>query len=111
MKVAAKKSSKKNSSKKSNRGKASLEETRGSKLTQSFSERFDNLRIGSSNTYENSNTSKSRTLAKIIENQGEILHQLQELNSKVRRLENWFKEIEEKMNNNFNLLMKKYSKK
>ncbi|CAG8837298.1 31435_t:CDS:1, partial [Gigaspora margarita] len=58
MKVAAKKSSKKDSSKKSNRGKASLEETRGSELTQSFSERFDNLRIGGSNTYENSNTSE-----------------------------------------------------
>ena len=56
MKVTTKKSSKKDSSKKSNRKKASLEETRGSELTQSFSERFDNLRIGSSNTYENSNT-------------------------------------------------------
>ncbi|KAF0482711.1 hypothetical protein F8M41_023375 [Gigaspora margarita] len=93
MKVTVKKSSKKDSSKKSNRGKASLEKTRGSELTQSFSERFDNLRIGSSNTYENSNTSESRTLAKIIENQGEILHQLQELNSKVRRLENRFWKI------------------
>ncbi|KAF0502916.1 hypothetical protein F8M41_019768 [Gigaspora margarita] len=88
IKVAAKKSSKKDSSKKSNRRKASLQETRGSELTQSFSERFDNLGIGSSNTYENLNTSESRTLAKIIENQEEILHQLQELNSKVRRLEN-----------------------
>ncbi|CAG8855444.1 44401_t:CDS:1, partial [Gigaspora margarita] len=58
MKVTAKKSSKKDLSKKSNRGKASLEETRSSELTQSFLERFDNLGIGSSNTYENSNTSK-----------------------------------------------------
>ena len=58
MKVAAKKSSKKDSSKKSNRGKASLEETRSSELTQRFSERFDNLRIGGFNTYENLNTSK-----------------------------------------------------
>ncbi|KAF0550236.1 hypothetical protein F8M41_024812 [Gigaspora margarita] len=58
MKVATKKSSKKDSSKKSNRGKAFLEETRGSELTQSFSERFDNLGISGSNTYENSNTSE-----------------------------------------------------
>ncbi|KAF0393376.1 hypothetical protein F8M41_010432 [Gigaspora margarita] len=101
IKVATKKSSKKDSSKKSNREKVSLEETRSSELTQSFSERFDNLGIGGSNTYENSNNSKLRTLAKIIENQGEILHQLQELNSKVGRLENQFKEMEEKMNNNF----------
>ncbi|KAF0483952.1 hypothetical protein F8M41_023158 [Gigaspora margarita] len=78
IKITAKKSSKKDSSKKSNREKASLEETRGSELTQSFSERFNNFEIGGSNTYENSNTSESRTLAKIIENQGEILHQLQE---------------------------------
>ncbi|KAF0371059.1 hypothetical protein F8M41_013187 [Gigaspora margarita] len=74
IKVAAKKSLKKDSSKKSNREKASPEETKGSKLTQSFSERFNNLRIGGSNTYKNLNTSKSRTLVKIIENQGEILH-------------------------------------
>ena len=67
MKVAAKKSSKKASSKKSNKGKASLEATRGSELTQSFSEKFDNLGIGGGsntyensgyNTYENSNTSE-----------------------------------------------------
>ena len=58
MKVAAKKSSKKASSKKSNKDKASLEATRGSELTQSFSERFDNLGIGVSNTYEDSNTSE-----------------------------------------------------
>ncbi|KAF0472554.1 hypothetical protein F8M41_025005 [Gigaspora margarita] len=107
MKVTTKKSSKKDSSKKSNRRKASLEETRGSELTQSFSKKFDNLGIGSSNTYENSNTSKSRTLAKIIENQEEILHQLQELNSKVRRQENQFKEMEKKMNNNFNFTNEK----
>ncbi|CAG8852612.1 8457_t:CDS:1, partial [Gigaspora margarita] len=42
--------SKKDSSKKSNREKASLEETRSSELTQSFSKQFDNLGIGSSNT-------------------------------------------------------------
>ncbi|CAG8852621.1 44201_t:CDS:2, partial [Gigaspora margarita] len=106
IKVAAKKSSKKDSSKKSNRGKASLEETRGSELTQSFLERFENLRIGGSNTYENSNTFES----KIIENQGEILHQLQELNFKIRRLENQFKDMEKKMNNNFNFTNEKYSK-
>ncbi|KAF0428193.1 hypothetical protein F8M41_005912 [Gigaspora margarita] len=95
MKVAAKKSSKKDSSKKSNRRKASLEETRGSELTQSFSNKFDNLGIG------------ARTLARIIKNQGEILHQLQELNSKVGRLENRFKEMEEKMDNNFNFTNEK----
>ncbi|KAF0531766.1 hypothetical protein F8M41_011679 [Gigaspora margarita] len=74
MKVATKKSSKKDSSKKSNRKKAPLEETRGSEPTQSFLERFEILRIGGSNTYKNSNTFKLRTLAKIIENQEEILH-------------------------------------
>ncbi|KAF0521268.1 hypothetical protein F8M41_015851 [Gigaspora margarita] len=58
MKVATKKSSKKDSSKKPNRGKASLEETRGSELTQSFSDKFDNLGIDGSITYENSNTSE-----------------------------------------------------
>ncbi|KAF0533485.1 hypothetical protein F8M41_010472 [Gigaspora margarita] len=99
MKVAAKKSSKKDSSKKSNREKVFLEETRGSELTQSFSGRFDNLRIG------------VRTLAKIIENQGEILHQLQELNSKVERLENQLKEMEKKMDNNFDFTNEKHSKK
>ena len=58
MKVAARKSSNKASSKKSDKGRASLEATRGSELTQSFSERFDNLGISGSNTYKNSNTSK-----------------------------------------------------
>ena len=48
-----------------------------------------------------------RTLAKIIENQGEILHQLQELNSKVGRLENRLKEMEEKMDNNFDFTNEK----
>ncbi|KAF0332853.1 hypothetical protein F8M41_019643 [Gigaspora margarita] len=95
MKVTTKKSSKKDSSKKSNSGKASLEEARGSELTQSFSKRFDNLEIS------------VRTLAKIIKNQGEILHQLQELNSKVGRLENWLKEMEEKMDNNFDFTNEK----
>ena len=58
IKVTAKKSSKKDLSKKSNRGKASLEKTRSSELTQSFSERFNNLGIAGSNTYENLNTSE-----------------------------------------------------
>ncbi|KAF0472452.1 hypothetical protein F8M41_025023 [Gigaspora margarita] len=107
MKVATKKSSKKDSSKKSNRGKASLEETKGSELTQSFLDKFDNLGIGGSITYENLNTSESRTLAKIIKNQGEILQQLQELYSKVGRLENQFKEMEEKMDNNFDFTNEK----
>ncbi|KAF0453208.1 hypothetical protein F8M41_001784 [Gigaspora margarita] len=80
MKVTAKKSSKKDSSKKPNRKKASLEGTR------------------------------VRTLAKIIENQGKILHQLQELNSKVRRIENQLKEIEEKMDNNFDFTNEKIFK-
>ncbi|KAF0445392.1 hypothetical protein F8M41_003215 [Gigaspora margarita] len=110
MKVATKKSSKKDSSKKSNRGKASLEETRGSELTQSFSERFDNLELAVlilTKIRILPNVFKMRTLARIIENQGEILYQLQELNSKVRRLENRFKEMEEKMNNNFDFTNKK----
>ncbi|KAF0480266.1 hypothetical protein F8M41_023763 [Gigaspora margarita] len=110
MKVAAKKSSKKALSKKSDKGKATLEATRGSELTQSFSERFDNLGIeasSGSNTYEYLNTSESRILAKIIENQEAILHQLQELNSKVRRIENRLKEMEEKMDNNFDFTNEK----
>ncbi|KAF0400231.1 hypothetical protein F8M41_009576 [Gigaspora margarita] len=75
MKVAAKKSSKEDSSKKSNKGKASRR--------------------------------NKGTLAKIIENQEEILHQLQKLNSKIRRLENRFKEMEKKMNNNFDFTNEK----
>ncbi|CAG8845242.1 7973_t:CDS:1, partial [Gigaspora margarita] len=46
---------------KSDKKKATLETTKGSELTQSFLERFDNLRIGASsgsNTYEYSNTSE-----------------------------------------------------
>ncbi|KAF0478845.1 hypothetical protein F8M41_023939 [Gigaspora margarita] len=114
--VASKKSSKKALSKKSDKGKATLEATRRSKLTQSFSNRFDNLGIeasSGSNTYEYSNTSElqARTLAKIIENQGVILHQLQKLNSKVRRIKNRLKEIEEKMDNNFDFTNEKTFKK
>ncbi|KAF0458735.1 hypothetical protein F8M41_000895 [Gigaspora margarita] len=104
MKFTTKKSSKKDSSKKSNRGKAFLEETRGSELTQSFSESLKILELVVLILMKIQillNVFKARTLAKIIENQGEILHQLQELNSKVGRLENQFKEMEEKMNNNF----------
>ncbi|CAG8855884.1 24253_t:CDS:1, partial [Gigaspora margarita] len=48
MKVASKKSSKKALSKKSDKGKATLEATRRSKLTPSFSEKFDNLEIKAS---------------------------------------------------------------
>ncbi|CAG8836411.1 41828_t:CDS:2, partial [Gigaspora margarita] len=48
MKVTLKKSSKKVLSKKSDKEKATLEATRGSELTQSFLERFDNLRIRAS---------------------------------------------------------------
>ncbi|KAF0366901.1 hypothetical protein F8M41_013594 [Gigaspora margarita] len=61
MKVTSKKSSKKALSKKSDKKKAILKATRGSELTQSFSEKFDNLGIetsNGSNTYEYSNTSK-----------------------------------------------------
>lgn len=61
LKVASKKSSKSALSKKTKKGKATLEATRGSELTQSFSESFDNLGIEASsgyNTYEYSNTSE-----------------------------------------------------
>ncbi|CAG8852045.1 24367_t:CDS:1, partial [Gigaspora margarita] len=48
MKVTLKKSSKKALSKKFDKGKATLKATRRSELTQSFSERFDNLEIKAS---------------------------------------------------------------
>lgn len=57
---SSKKSSKKSQSKKSIMRPASLEETRGSELSESFSERFENLEVESSSgtvTLDNSNLS------------------------------------------------------
>ncbi|KAF0451499.1 hypothetical protein F8M41_002009 [Gigaspora margarita] len=74
--INSKKTSKNTQSKKANKGKtASLESTR---------------------TYE-------RTLARIIENQGEILSELKVIKDKVRRIENRLKDLEQKMDNGFDI--------
>ena len=36
-----------------------------------------------------------------MENQGEILYQIRELNTKVGRVDNWLRDIEEKLAKNF----------
>ena len=55
--IKSKKSSTKAPSKKTNKGKkASLETTRGSKLSESFSERFDNLGVNESSSSNTLNT-------------------------------------------------------
>ena len=40
-------------------------------------------------------------MAKIIENQGEILYEIRELKSKVERIENRICDLEQKLENNF----------
>ena len=60
MSFSSKKSSKKSQSKKSIMRPASLEETRGSELSESFAERFENLGVKSSSrsiNLDNSNIS------------------------------------------------------
>ena len=49
----------------------------------------------------------SRTLAKVLENQGEILHRLSQLTSQVMCIENWLKEIEEQLVKKFDVTHKK----
>ncbi|KAF0416569.1 hypothetical protein F8M41_007405 [Gigaspora margarita] len=44
-----------------------------------------------------------RTLAKIIKNQGEILSELKVIKDKVRRIENRLNDLEQKMDNSFNI--------
>ena len=60
--IKSKKSMKKAQDKTSSKGKTSLESTRGSELSESFSEGFDNLRVDesrSTNTLISSNYSDS----------------------------------------------------
>jgi hypothetical protein len=65
MSVASKKSSKKDQKKKTTKttkGKTSLASTRATELSESFSERFDNLRFeasGGSSSYDSSNSFES----------------------------------------------------
>ncbi|RIB27998.1 hypothetical protein C2G38_2159067 [Gigaspora rosea] len=86
--IKSKKTFKDTQSKKANKGTtASLESTRNTSLSESFSERFSNLRVNDnsgSNSYSNAKTSKSyeKTLARIIENQGEILSKLKVIKDK-----------------------------
>ncbi|KAF0443887.1 hypothetical protein F8M41_003516 [Gigaspora margarita] len=107
--IKSKKTSKNTQSKKANKGKtASLESTRSTSLSESFSERFDNLGVNDnsgSNSYSNVKTSESyeRTLARIIENQEEILSELKVIKDKVRRIENRLNDLEQKMDNGFDI--------
>lgn len=59
--IKSKKGSKKTQDKTSSKGKTSLESTRGSELSQSFSDRFESLGVGESGpsqAYNNSNNSE-----------------------------------------------------
>ncbi|CAG8856792.1 36970_t:CDS:2, partial [Gigaspora margarita] len=108
--------SKNTQSKKANKKKmASLELTRSTSLSESFSERFDNFRVNDnsrSNSYSNAKTSESyeRTLARIIENQGEILFELKVIKDKVRRIKNHLNNLEQKIDNSFNITNNKVFK-
>ncbi|RIB25508.1 hypothetical protein C2G38_2165757 [Gigaspora rosea] len=117
--IKSKKTSKNTQSKKANKGMtaslestkgtmASLESTRNTSLSESFSKRFDNLGVNDnsgSNSYSNAKTSESyeRTLARIIENQGEILSELKVIKDKVGRIENRLNDLEQKMDNSFDI--------
>ncbi|CAG8847633.1 23787_t:CDS:2, partial [Gigaspora margarita] len=107
--IKSKKTSKNTQSKKANKEKTvSLESTRSTSLNESFSERFDNLEVNDnsrSNSYSNAKMSESyeRILARIIENQEEILSELKVIKDKVRRIENHLNDLEQKMNNGFNI--------
>ncbi|KAF0504553.1 hypothetical protein F8M41_019499 [Gigaspora margarita] len=74
---------------------ASLESTRSTSLNESFLEQFDNLEINN-NTYE-------RTLAIIIKNQEEILSELKVIKDKVRRIKNRLNDLEQKIDNSFDI--------
>ncbi|CAG8802824.1 62_t:CDS:2 [Gigaspora margarita] len=94
--IKFKKTFKNTQSKKANKGKtASLESTRSTSLNKSFTEQFNNLGVND-NTYE-------RTLARIIENQEEILSELKVIKDKVGRIENRLNNLEQKMDNSFNI--------
>ncbi|KAF0396107.1 hypothetical protein F8M41_010135 [Gigaspora margarita] len=107
--IKSKKTSKNTQSKKANKKKtASLESTRSTSLSESFSKRFDNLGVNDnsgSNSYSNAKASKSyeRTLARIIESHREILSELKVIKDKVRRIENHLNDLEQKIDNGFNI--------
>ncbi|KAF0477081.1 hypothetical protein F8M41_024295 [Gigaspora margarita] len=87
---------------------ASLESTKSISLSESFSERFDNLGVNDnsrSNSYSNAKMSESyeRMLARIIENQGEILSELKVIKDKIRRIETRLNDFEQKMDNGFDI--------
>ncbi|RIB12103.1 hypothetical protein C2G38_2201588 [Gigaspora rosea] len=92
------------------------ESTRSTTLSESFSEQFDNLGVNDnsgSNSYSYVNTSESneRTLARIIENQGEIFSELKVIKDKVGRIVNHLNDLEQKMNNSFDITNDKAFKK
>ncbi|RIB20366.1 hypothetical protein C2G38_2179540 [Gigaspora rosea] len=88
--IKSKKTSKNTQSKKANKGMTvSLESTKGT--TASLE-----LTRNTSLTYE-------RTLARIIENQGEILSKLKVIKDKVGRIENRLNDLEQKMDNSFDI--------
>ncbi|KAF0552622.1 hypothetical protein F8M41_021479 [Gigaspora margarita] len=107
--IKSKKTSKNTQSKKANKGKtASLESTRSTSLSESFSEQFNNLEVNDnsgSNSYNNSKMSElyKRTLARIIKNQEEILSELKVIKDKVRRIENHLNDLEQKIDNGFDI--------
>ncbi|KAF0539737.1 hypothetical protein F8M41_006844 [Gigaspora margarita] len=94
--IKSEKTSKNTQSKKANKEKTtSLELTKSTSLSESFSERFDNLEVND-NTYE-------RILARIIKNQGEILFELKVIKDKVRIIKNRLNDLEQKMDNGFDI--------
>ncbi|CAG8769972.1 41981_t:CDS:2, partial [Gigaspora margarita] len=100
-----KKTSKNIQSKKANKRKmASLESTRSTSLSESFSERFDNLGVNDnsgSNLYSNAKMFESykRMLARIIEKQEEFFL----IKDKVKKIKNHLNNLEQKMDNSFNI--------
>ncbi|KAF0529723.1 hypothetical protein F8M41_012614 [Gigaspora margarita] len=107
--IKSKKTSKNTQSKKAYKKKtASLESTRSTSLSESFLERFDNLGVNNnsgSNSYSNVKTSESyeRTLSRIIKNQGEILSELKVIKDKVGKFENRLNDLEQKIDNGFDI--------
>ncbi|RIB07320.1 hypothetical protein C2G38_2214764 [Gigaspora rosea] len=81
--IKSKKTSKNTQSKKANKGKAaSLESTISTTLSKSFSERFDNLGVNDNR---------------------EILSELKVIKDKVGRIENHLNDLEQKMDNSFDI--------
>ncbi|CAG8856298.1 8597_t:CDS:2, partial [Gigaspora margarita] len=80
--IKFKKTFKNTQSKKAKKGKmANLESTRSTSLSESFLERFDNLGV----------------------NDNKILSELKVIKDKIRRIENHLNNLEQKMDNNFDI--------